>query len=309
MLTLSLNTNPLVNRFARPDDLITTTARDLRIRDLQMTHEFINPSWPAPVLRRLVREADAACQRTGVRITSGMTGPYGRLNHFGHPDPDVRRYYVDWFKTFADIIGDLGGRAVGTQFAIFTYSDFDDPARQDALIGIALDCWAEVAEHARAAGLDHVFWEPMSVGREFGETIDKAIALQDRITAANMALPMWMMADIDHGDVTSPNPDDIDPYAWARAVPKLSPIIHIKQSLMDKGGHRPFTAEHNAKGRITPPNLLEALADGGAVDNEICLELSFKEREPDDRAVIADIAESVAYWAPHINSGAEALRI
>jgi len=309
MLTLSLNTNPLVNRFARPDDLITTTARDLRIGDLQLTHEFINPSWPAPVLRRLVREADAACQRTGVRITSGMTGPYGRLNHFGHPDPDVRRYYVDWFKTFADIIGDLGGRAVGTQFAIFTYEDFDDPARQDALIGIALDCWAEVAEHARAAGLDHVFWEPMSVGREFGETIDSAIALQDRITAANMALPMWMMADIDHGDVTSSNPDDIDPYAWARAVPKLSPIIHIKQSLMDKGGHRPFTAEHNAKGRITPPKLLEALAAGGAEDNEICLELSFKEREPDDRAVIADIAESVAYWAPHINSGAEALRI
>ena len=56
-----------------------------------------------------------------------MTGPYGRLNHFGHPDADVRRYYVDWFKTFADIIGDLGGVSVGTQFAIFTYKDYDDP--------------------------------------------------------------------------------------------------------------------------------------------------------------------------------------
>ena len=41
---------------------------------------------------------------------------------------------------------------------------------------------------------------------------------------------MWMMADIDHGDVTSANPADYDPYAWARAVPKVSPIIHIKQS-------------------------------------------------------------------------------
>ena len=54
-LTLSLNTNPLVNRFADPDDLIDTVARDLRIRDLQLTHEFINPSWPAPVIRRLTR--------------------------------------------------------------------------------------------------------------------------------------------------------------------------------------------------------------------------------------------------------------
>lgn len=308
-LTLSLNTNPLVNRFAEPTDLIETVARDLRIRDLQLTHEFINPSWPAPVIRRLVREAGQACARTGVRVTSGMTGPYGRLNHFGHPDAEVRRYYVDWFKTFAEIIGDLGGRAVGTQFAIFTYRDFDDAARRESLIEIAIDCWAEVAEHAKGAGLDHVFWEPMSVGREFGETIAAAVSLQERLGAAGMAVPMWMMADIDHGDVTSPNPDDVDPYAWARAVPEISPIIHIKQSLMDKGGHRPFTAEFNAKGQIVPDRLLQALADGGARDNEICLELSFKEREPDDRAVIDQIAESVAYWAPHIDSGAEALLI
>lgn len=308
-LTLSLNTNPLVNRFADPDDLIDTVARDLRIRDLQLTHEFINPSWPAPVIRRLTRAMGGALDRTGVRVTSGMTGPYGRLNHFGHPDRDVRRYYVDWFKTFADIIADLGGTAVGTQFAIFTYRDYDDPARREALIQTAIDAWAEVADHAKSAGLAYVFWEPMSVGREFGETIAACMALQDRLTAANMAVPMWMMADIDHGDVTSPNSDDTDPYAWARAVPHLSPIIHIKQSMMDKSGHRPFTAEYNAKGRIQPEPLLAALAEGGAVDNEICLELSFKEREPNDRQVIAQIAESVAFWAPHVDSGVGDLRV
>ncbi|MDK4739904.1 sugar phosphate isomerase/epimerase family protein [Rhizobium sp. LEGMi198b] len=308
-LTLSLNTNPLVNRFAEPDDLIETVARDLRIRDLQLTHEFINPSWQASAIRRLTRRMRAALERTGVRVTSGMTGPYGRLNHFGHPDADVRRYYVDWFKTFADIIADLGGQSVGTQFAIFTYKDFDDPAQRESLTQIAIDCWAEVAEHARSAGLSYVFWEPMSIGREFGETISECIALQDRLTAADLAVPMWMMADIDHGDVTSANPDDYDPYAWARAVPPVSPIIHIKQSLMDKGGHRPFTAEFNARGRIQPAPLLQAFAEGGAEDNEICLELSFKEREPNDRQVISQIAESIAFWAPHIDTGAGSLRL
>jgi hypothetical protein len=160
-----------------------------------------------------------------------------------------------------------------------------------------------VAEHAKAAGLSSVFWEPMSVGREFGETIAASRALQERLTAADMAVPMWMMADIDHGDVASTNPDDYDPYAWARAVPPLSPIIHIKQSLMDKGGHRPFTAEFNAKGRIQPEPLLSALREGGGRDNEICLELSFKEREPNDRQVIDQIAESVAFWAPYVDTG------
>ena len=60
-LTLSLNTNPLVNRFADPDDLIDTVARNLRIRDLQLTHEFINPSWPASVIRRLTRQMARRC--------------------------------------------------------------------------------------------------------------------------------------------------------------------------------------------------------------------------------------------------------
>lgn len=308
-LTLSLNTNPLVNRFADPDDLIDTVAHRVRIRDLQLTHEFINPGWPAQTIRAMTRRMSAALARTGVRVTSGMTGPYGRLNHFGHPDRDVRRYYIDWFRIFADITADLGGTSVGTQFAIFTYADFDDPTRREELIEIAIDCWAEVAEHAKRAGLSFMFWEPMSIGREFGETIAACMALQDRLTSARMAIPMWMMADIDHGDVTSSDPRDFDPYAWARAVPKFSPIIHIKQSLMDKGGHRPFTAEFNARGRIHPDPLLKALAEGGAVDNEICLELSFKEREPDDRQVVTQIAESVAFWAPHIDSGAGDLNL
>ena len=129
-LTLSLNTNPLVNRFADPDDLIETVARDMRIRDLQLTHEFINPSWPTPITQRLTKTMMAALARIGVRVTSGMTGPYGRLNHFCHPDAEVRRYYVEWLKTFADITANLGGTSVGTLFAIFTYRDYDEPSRR-----------------------------------------------------------------------------------------------------------------------------------------------------------------------------------
>ncbi|WP_130835573.1 TIM barrel protein [[Erwinia] mediterraneensis] len=308
-LTLSLNTNPLVNRFAEPEDLIYTVAQQIRIRDLQLTHEFINPGWPAATINQMTRRMRKALQATGVRVTSGMTGPYGRLNHFGHPDASVRRYYIDWFKTFADITAELGGKAVGSQFAIFTQKDYNDPARRENLIAIAIDCWAEVAEHARAAGLEYLFWEPMSVGREFGETIPACLALQERLSAAGMAIPMWMMADIDHGDITSADPRDYDPYAWAEAVPPYSPIIHIKQSMQDKGGHRPFTLAYNAEGRIQPAPLLEALTRGGAQDNEICLELSFKEREPTDSQAIVDIAESVAFWAPHIDSGVEDLTL
>jgi D-erythrulose 1-phosphate 3-epimerase len=305
--TLSISTNPFVNRYADPDDLIDTIAAQIGIRDIQLTHEFINPGWPAELIASMTNRFKSALARTGVRATSMMTGPYGRLNHFGHPDPEVRRYYLDWFRTLCSISSDLGSPCVGTQFAIFTHLDYDDPVRRSEMMKIAFDCWGDLAEHGKRVGQTYLFWEPMSVGREFGHTIAETKALQAQLDAQGYAIPVEMMVDIDHGDVASPDPSDIDPYAWAETFPRQSRIIHIKQSSMNKGGHWPFTAKHNQDGRITPEKLLGAIKRGGGVSNEICLELSFREREPVDHAVASMLRESVDFWAPHIDAGRESL--
>jgi D-erythrulose 1-phosphate 3-epimerase len=301
--SLSVNTNPLVNRFAEPEDVIGVLAGDIGIGHIQLVHEFINPSWKASTVKRLTDRMAKACADKHAKITSMMTGPYGRLNHFVHPDAEVRDHYVGWFKGMADIAADLGAPAIGTQFGIFTYRDYDDPVRRESLMNIALDCWREVAEHAKAHGLSYVFWEPMSVGRELGQTIRACRQLQDWIDAAKLPIPLRPMVDIDHGDVTSPDPADVDPYTWAKEFARQSPIIHIKQSTMNKGGHWPFTAAYNKDGRITPEKFLAAVQAGGGIDNELCLELAFREREPTDRSVVAALRESVAYWAPYTNTG------
>ncbi len=301
--SLSVNTNPLVNRFAEPEDLVATLAGEIGIGHIQLVHEFVNPSWPASTIRRLTNRLAKSLASHRAKVTSIMTGPYGRLNHFAHPDSDVRAYYVQWFKTMADIAGDLGCPAIGTQFGIFTYKDYDDPARRGDLITIALECWRDVATHAKARGLTWLFWEPMSVGRELGHTLKDTQALQDWINSSALPIPLRPMVDIDHGDVSSPDPDDVNPFAWAERFARQSPIIHIKQSSMNKGGHWPFTAHYNADGRITPDKLLAAIRKGGGTDNELCLELAFREREPADRNVVAALKESVAYWAPHAKTG------
>jgi sugar phosphate isomerase/epimerase len=301
--TLSVNTNPFVNRFAEPDDLIAVLADDIGIGHIQLVHEFINPAWQAATVNRLTSRMARALAQKRARITSIMTGPYGRLNHFAHPDAEVRQYYVGWFKGMADIAADLGAPAIGTQFAIFTFRDYDDPHRREELMNTALACWREVAVHARARGLTWLFWEPMSVGRELGHTLRDTQRLQDWIDAADLPIPLRPMVDIDHGDVTSPDPADVDPYAWAKDFAAQSPIIHIKQSTMNKGGHWPFTAQYNENGRITPEKLLAAVRAGGGENNELCLELAFREREPADRSVVAAVRESVAYWAPYAKTG------
>ena len=84
--SLSVNTNPLVNRFAEPEDLIGTLAEEVGIGHIQLVHEFVNPSWPAATVKRLTDRLARACAARRAHITSIMTGPYGRLNHFAHPD-------------------------------------------------------------------------------------------------------------------------------------------------------------------------------------------------------------------------------
>ena len=301
--TLSVNTNPLVNRFAEPEDIVSVLADEIGIGHIQLVHEFINPSWDVKTITRLTTRMAKACASKKAKITSAMTGPYGRLNHFGHPDVEVRDYYVRWFKTFADIAADLACPSIGTQFAILTYADHDDPVRCNAIMALALDCWRDVAEHAARRGLKYLFWEPMSVSRELGHTLKATQELQNWINAAQLPIPLVPMVDIDHGDVSSPNSRDVDPYAWAQDFATQSPIIHIKQSSLNKGGHWPFTAQYNAEGKISPEKLLAAVRSGGGADNDFCLELAFREREPTDRNVVAALKESVAFFAPYAKTG------
>lgn len=300
---LSVNTNPFVNRYAEPGELVRTIAGDVGLGFVQLTHEFVDPSWPAALRRKLTDELARACQAEGVKVTSMMTGPSGRLNHFGHPEAEARAASVDWFKRLAEIAADLGCPAIGTQFGIFTFRDYDDPERREARTVHILECWRQLGSHARHLGLAFLFWEPMSVGRELGHTLVECQRLQDRISAADLPLPLLPMIDIDHGDVSSPDPADTDPYAWIRTFATQSPIIHIKQSSKNKGGHWPFTEDYNRDGRVVPAEVIEALENSGSPDNELCLELSFREREPTDRGVVSALRESVDHWRSFVDTG------
>jgi sugar phosphate isomerase/epimerase len=291
---LSISVNPLINRFATPTDLVAVCSDEIGIDRIQLTNEFINPAWPRSTVSRLVREFDKAASEKGLKATSLMTGISARINNLGHPDPDVRDWTVDWMIKMAQIAADLGAPSVGSQFAILTYADYDDPARREIALEAALDCWKRIWEGAEKAGLDYLYWEQMSVGREIGHTIDSTRKLCQRIDESG--IPLKILLDVDHGDVSSDDPRDTDPYAWIAEFGADCPIIHVKQSTSDKGGHWPFIEPYNSKGKITPEKLLATIASVRPQGAEICLELGFREREPSDRLAVQHLRESVSYW-------------
>ncbi len=295
---LSISCNPLINRINDPAELVQVCAEDIGVRRVQLTNEFINPVWPAATQARLARQFSAAAARHGLQATSLMTGAQARLAAMGHSDEGVREWTEDWFIKFGRIAADLGAPSIGSQFAILSWSDWDDPSRRDVRITRVLDGWCRVWEAVEPFGLKEMFWEQMSIGREFGHTIAATGNLVERIKARG--IPLRILLDVDHGDVTSDRPEDTDPYAWIRAFGGDCPILHVKQSSANKGGHWPFVEPYNSTGRIRPAEIVAAMTEFGPADSEVCLELSFREREPADRSVVQIMRDSVDYWRPHL---------
>jgi sugar phosphate isomerase/epimerase len=256
------------------------------------------PYLPTSLGYKIADRTRRMAEEYGIRVTSTFTGAFTRLNHFSHPDPDVTTFWQEWFKHFAEISAILGAKSMGSHLGAQTMPDAVDSIRRDQVLDQTIACWSRLAADAKAAGLTYVTWEPMSMPRGYGETLYEAARIQEMFNGFD--LPVLMCLDVDHGDVTSPNPADTDPYAWLEKFGSISPIIHLKQSLADKSGHRPFTEEFNSIGKIFPKKILKALDRSGAEETEFILELSFRERTSSEACMTSDLQASVAFWKPFV---------
>ena len=299
LVRLGINTGFALNRFSTPGEWIPLVADTFGLRIVQFTADLLNPALPARIVERQIAEIQRLCRRHGVRIDYTFTSAFTRVNHLAHPDPLLREYWIEWFCKFVDISVALGAEAMGSHFGIMTVRDYEDAGLRRERFAQNVRGWHRVAAYAARKGLRYLLWEPMSVPREIGHTIPEARRVH-QVVNDGIALPMKLCLDLDHGDVSSPDPADSDPYAWLREFALDSPVIHLKQTLQDKGGHWPFIPEKNRLGKITPEKLLQTLEETGVREVTLLLELSFREREPFESRVIRDIKTSVDYWRPFV---------
>ncbi|MEW5896146.1 MAG: TIM barrel protein [Nanoarchaeota archaeon] len=297
-LKLGINTGFALNRFPLPEEWIKLIGEDLGLRYVQLTADLINLYLDETILDDYAKRINSQCQRYGVQIDSIMTGAFTRVNHFSHPDPQVRRYWVNWFKKFIDFGVAVGATNASSHFGIMSYFDVKNPVKREMRLKQTVEAWKEIAVYAHNKEMKYLSWEPMSIAREYGETIEKTKRIQTLLK--DSAIPIKLCLDVDHGDISSPHAQDSDPYAWLKEFAKEASLIHLKQSLEDKSGHHPFTPEYNKKGCIYPEKVIRALEQGGASETLLLLELSFREREPFESRVLDDLRTSVEYWRKFI---------
>lgn len=298
---LGINTGFAINRFPEPENWVPVVADELGVDTVQFTADLLNPSLPEPIIARELEKTRVLCEKKGIWVQTSFTSAFTRVNHLLHPNPEIRRVWIDWFKKFFQMSRVLGAEGSGSHFGILSVRDNADSETRARRIHDGVDAWRELAECGAELGFKYLLFEPMSIPRELGETIPATQEILD-LCSEGFPIPMRLCLDVDYGDLQSPDLRDADAHEWIRAFGPQAPCIHIKQSLYDKGGHYPFTEEYNAKGKIVPEEILATMRASGVEKCTLLLEISHRERWPFDENVVMDLKKSVLYWRPAVEA-------
>ena len=58
-----------------------------------------------------------------IKINSTFTGAFSRLHHLGHPDTEVQKFWIKWFKNFIQFSSNIGATQCGSHLGILTYKE------------------------------------------------------------------------------------------------------------------------------------------------------------------------------------------
>jgi len=283
------------NRYHEPEVWTKLVREELGVGYVSMVADIFNPSWPKEYRKKLVERTKNAMDEHDVKVESCFTSAQTRVSHFTNTDVEMRDYYKDWFKEFFSMMGDLGCKIGGSNYGIYTYLGYNDESTRKYLLDEATKTWQELSFFVKELGFEYLTFEPMSIPREMGITVDECKELMDMVNS-NCGVPMKICLDVGH----APHPDERDPYIWMEGLGADSPLVHLQQTVLNKSNHAPFTKENNKTGIIEGQRTIDTLKKAGLEDAIFALELSFREHFDTEFIVIEQMKESVDYWRQFI---------
>ncbi len=283
-------------RYPEPEKWTELIGKKLGINHVQFISDLLPPELPSSLINQQIKKINYNCHKYNIKIDNTFTSP--RYNFIAHPDKQISLYWLNWMKKFIKITSRLGAKGTGSVLGIQSVNTAKKYKNEN--LKYLYKCWKELSIYAKKQNLEYLLWEPMSIKREFGETINNTLLLDKNLNKANQGVPIKICFDVDHGDVMSKNLDNQNPYKWLKKIGKQSPVIHMKQRTKNVYGHKPFTNEYNKNGIIHPKKFIKELKKLNIDEVYIYLELSFREREPHDSNVIKTINDSINYWRKHL---------
>lgn len=288
-IKLGTNLGFAINKYIEPEVWTKIVDEDLDLRSVQFVADLLNPFLPDDYIKSQISRIKEATKKHNISVDSIFTSTFTRVNHFMHPDKEMRDISLEWFKKLLWIGSELGAKTGGSHFGILTFDSFEN--NYDALVEECVKSWQKVSFYAQELGYDSLIFEPMSVPREMGNRISETLDLMNRVNE-NCGVPMRLCLDVGH----APHPDERDPYPWIEQLAQYSPIIHIQQTVLHKSNHAPFTKEQNEGGLIQGDKVMAAIKKSGCKKTILTFEIAHREHWDTDFRIIDDLKESVEYW-------------
>ncbi|MDF2613748.1 MAG: putative D-erythrulose-phosphate dehydrogenase protein [Clostridia bacterium] len=295
-LKLSINCGFAINRYVEPEAWGQIVGEELGLHSVQFVADLLNPFLPEDYVDSQIKRIIEAGKRYDFSVDSIFTSAFTRVNHLMHPDEEMRKIYLEWFKKLLIIGSKLGAKTGGSHFGILTFDTINNPDKKKRVVEAGIKGWQELSYFAKEIGYEALIFEPMSVPREFANTVAETKELMSAVNA-NCGVPMKVCLDIGH----APHPDERDAYPWILALGADSPVVHLQQTVFNKSNHWPFTPEYNEQGYITAERVIECLEKSGCEKTLLTFELSHREHWDTDGNVIADHKASVDYWRQFVS--------
>ena len=294
-LKLGTNCGFAINRYVEPEEWARIVGMELGLHSVQFVADLLNPFLPEDYISVQIKRIQEATKRYDVSVDSVFTSAYTRVNHLTHPDPQARDIWLEWFKRLLDIGARLGAKTGGSHFGILTFDTYNNLEKRKHVVDAGIRGWQELTRYARELGYESLIFEPMSIPREFANTVGETKELMEAVNA-DCGIPLRICLDVGH----APHPDERDAYPWVLALGKYSPIIHLQQTILGKSLHLPFTPKNNIKGYIQAERVISNLEQSGCKEAILMFELSHREHWDTDGNVVGDHIDSVKYWRQYI---------
>jgi sugar phosphate isomerase/epimerase len=290
---LGINTCFAVKRWPRPVDGAALVRDDLGLDLVELSLDLLEGIETAEGRRRVADENRAALEAAGLTAVGTFTGlvAYSR-NLLLHPDPIARREALRWYETVVDLSAALGVSGVGGHVGALSAPDWRDPSVvAERWAGLKVDL-ATLSARARRVGLEYFLIENLVPVREPATMAQVASLLTP---GDRDHVPVGLCVDLGHECVPGAEGPEGDPYAWLARFGAELLEVQLQQSDAAGDHHWPFTAERNRQGRIEAGRVLDTLAESGAAEVTLILEMIPSWEQPDDE-LRADLVASVEYW-------------
>lgn len=299
MVTLGVNNGFAMKRWPEPKEWCRVIADELQVEKVQLSLDIINLHQPWRHVRSMCREIRQQTAEKGLQVDSVFTGlaDYSR-NMLLDPDPVVRNWSFEYYKTALDACEALEVPVFGGHLGAFSVATFNSTKR-DVLEQVLFEFIEELSSYARRAGLRELLWEAMPLDREPPHTVEEAKAYLGRANEAT-SLPVYLCFDVGHACAQGNVGEQADPYHWLAELAEITTMVHLQQTDGQGDRHWAFTPEMNEQGIIEPERVMSVLRSSlRSRVKELVIEVFPAFEAPDDQ-VIKDMRDSVEHWRGHV---------